>query len=72
MLQTISPVIINAPSNPTKTVENIEEDGNLCIIMVVIDESQTKCFAVVNHQAISQINTEEAQPYLNKQVEMVI
>ena len=72
MLQTISPVIIKAPSNPTETIENIEEDGNLCIIMVVVDECQTKCFAEVPHQAVGQINTEEAQPYLIKQVEMVI
>ena len=65
-METVSPVIVKAPGNPTETIQNVEEDGNLCIVMVVVDESQTKRLAVVPHQAIGQGNTEEDQPDLNK------
>ena len=60
------PVIVEAPGNPTETIENIEEDSHLGIVMVIIDKSQTKGLAIVPHQAISERDAEEAQPDLKR------
>jgi hypothetical protein len=59
-----SPVIEEAPNHSARAIENIGHNGHPSKKMVIIDEGEAKGLGEVCNDALGELDSQEANPYL--------